>query len=179
MPCNPLPEAAIIADRRLTTSSNEASVKKEFKAQLTARGPGGAWTFLPIPFDVEKAFGTKARVPVAGTMNGFAFRNSLLPQGDGTHAMAVNKELQAGAKAAPGDVVRVSMAIDTAARTVTIPVELKDALATDKKAAAVFASLSPSHKKEFADWISEAKKAQTRLSRAEKSLGMIVAKKHR
>ena len=70
-------------------------MQQRFKAKLTSRGPGGAWTFLPIPFDVEKAFGSKARVSVAGTMNGCAFQNSLLPQGDGTHQMAVSKDLQA------------------------------------------------------------------------------------
>ena len=46
---------------------------KTFKTRLTSRGPGGAWTFLEIPFSVEREFGTKARVPVAGTMNGFGF----------------------------------------------------------------------------------------------------------
>jgi len=50
--------------------------------------PRGSWTFLEIPFSVETAFGSKGRVAVAVTMNGFAFQNSLLPQGDGTHAMA-------------------------------------------------------------------------------------------
>jgi hypothetical protein len=85
---------------------------KKFKARLASRGPGAAWTFLEIPFSVEKAFGSKARVPVAGTINGFAFRNSLLPQGDGTHAMAVSKALQAGANARAGDLVSVSLEVD-------------------------------------------------------------------
>jgi hypothetical protein len=49
---------------------------KQFKTRLTARGPGGAWTFLEIPFSVEKEFGSKARIAVAGTMNGFPFQNS-------------------------------------------------------------------------------------------------------
>ena len=78
---------------------------KSFKTRLIARGPGGAWTHLDIPFSVEKEFGTKARVPVAGTLNGFAFRTSLMPNGDGTHSMAVNKAMQAGAKAVAGDLV--------------------------------------------------------------------------
>jgi len=87
-------------------------MKKKFEARLTPRGAGGAWTFLPIPFDVHEAFGTKARVAVSGTMNGFAFRNSLLPQGDGTHSMAVGKDLQAGPKARAGDLVRVVLQKD-------------------------------------------------------------------
>lgn len=153
-------------------------MKKNFKAPLTARGPGGAWTFLAIPFNVEKVFGTKARVSVSGTMNGFAFRNSLMPQGDGTHAMAVNKELQAGARAGPGDVVSVSMQVDRSERVVEIPAELRDALAASRKAAAAFESLSYSHRKEFADWVADAKKEETRATRAKKSIAMIMAKEH-
>jgi hypothetical protein len=38
---------------------------KTSKARLTAHGPGGAWTFLKMPYSVEKEFGTKARVAVA------------------------------------------------------------------------------------------------------------------
>lgn len=80
-------------------------MRQEFEAKLMSKGPGGAWTYLPIPFDVREVFGTKSRVAVAGTMNGFAFRNSLMPEGDGTHSMMVGKELQTGAGARAGDSV--------------------------------------------------------------------------
>lgn len=152
--------------------------QQTFKARLVPRGPNGAWTFLTVPFDVEQVFGRKSRVPVAGTINGFAFRNSLMPEGDGTHAMMVGKELQAGAKARQGDVVQVVMNIDLAERVVVVPDELRDALAARAGATKAFEALSPSHRKEFADWVGSAKKPETRLSRAEKSLDMIAARKH-
>jgi hypothetical protein len=151
---------------------------KKFKARLTARGPGGAWTFLEIPFSVEKEFGTKARVAVAGTINGFAFQNSLMPNGDGTHSMMVSRALQTGAKAAPGDLVTVAIAVDRSERTVEVPVELKRALSTNKAAAAAFDSLSYSHRKEFAEWVATAKREETRVARAGKALPMVLAKKH-
>jgi hypothetical protein len=68
---------------------------KRFSAQLIGRGPNGAWTFLAVPFDVAATFGSRARVAVRGTINGAPFRNSLLPNGDGTHSMPVNKDLRA------------------------------------------------------------------------------------
>jgi hypothetical protein len=151
---------------------------QHFKARLIARGPGGAWTFLEIPFNVHDTFGSKARVSVTGTINGFAFRNSLLPQGDGTHAMAVNKTLQAGAKAAAGDLVSVSMDVDRSLRVVDVPVELTSALKSHPHAEAAFASLSYSHRKEFADWVADAKQNKTRVGRAEKSIALVLAKKH-
>jgi hypothetical protein len=152
-------------------------MKQQFKARLKAHGPGGAWTFLYIPFSVEKIFGSKARVSVAGTMNGFAFRNSLLPLGDGKHRMAVSKELQGGAKAAAGAMVTVSMDIDKSLRVVVVPVELEKAL-TNNKAAKAFKALSYSHRKEIADWVGGAKKAETRVRRAEKSIPFVLARKH-
>jgi hypothetical protein len=151
---------------------------KQFKTRLTSRGPGGAWTFLEIPFSVEKEFGSKARIAVAGTMNGFPFQNSLMPNGDGTHSMMVSRALQAGAKAAAGHLVSVSLAADRSERVVTIPPELKSLLSKNRDAATVFNTLSYSHRKEFADWIASAKREETRLSRAEKSIAMVIAKKH-
>ncbi len=151
---------------------------KTFKTRLTARGPGGAWTFLEIPFSVEKEFGTKARVAVTGTMNGFAFQNSLMPNGDGTHAMMVSKALQDGANAVAGDIVTVEIAVDRSERVVDVPPELKKALSTNKAAAAAFEALSYSHRKEYAEWITSAKRQETRVSRAEKSIAMVIAKQH-
>ncbi len=153
-------------------------MKKQFKARLKAHGPGGAWTFLYLPFSVEKAFGTRARVPIAGTMNGFAFRNSLLPLGDGTHRMAVSKVLQAGARAAAGKMVAVSMDIDRSERVVVVPVELKRALARNKAAAKAFGLWSYSRRKELADWVAGAKLPETRLRRAQKAIPHVLAKTH-
>jgi hypothetical protein len=153
-------------------------MKQQFKARLTAHGPGGAWTFLYVPFNVEKAFGSRARVSVAGTMNGFAFRNSLLPLGDGKHRMAVSRELQARAKAAAGKMVTVSMHVDKSERVVVVPVELKRALASNKAAAKAFAALSYSHRKEIADWVRGAKRLETRVRRAQKAIPHVLARTH-
>jgi hypothetical protein len=154
-------------------------MKKEFEVTLQGRGPGGAWTFLPIPFDVHEAFGSRGQVPVAGTVNGFPFRNSLMPQGDGSHAMMFSKELQAGAEAQAGDRVKVVLQRDEAPREVEVPAELGQALRGDKKAAAFFAGLTPSQRKEYADWVGSARQQATRDSRAAKALEFLAAGKKR
>ncbi len=145
-------------------------MEQEFDATLAAKGPGGAWTFLPIPFDVQAVFGTKARVAVAGTINGFPFRNSALPEGDGTHSMMVGKELQAGANAKAGDLVHVVMRRDDEERAVDVPEDFAAALVSHAKAGPFFASLTASQKKEYVDWIVSAKQAATRTGRIEKAL---------
>ncbi|MGH9562114.1 MAG: YdeI/OmpD-associated family protein [Terracidiphilus sp.] len=150
-------------------------MQQKFKAKLIAIGPGGAWTILRPPFNVAEIFGTKARVPVVGTMNGFAFRNSLMPEGDGNHRMMVGKELRAGAKAQAGDTVSVALQRDDKKREVEVPPELATALKKNKKAAVFFAALSPSCKAEYAAWIVGAKQAETKASRAAKAVEMLVA----
>jgi len=148
---------------------------KTFKSKLVSEGPGGAWTFMKIPFNVEKVWGTRARLSVKGTINGLAFRSSIFPMGNGTHSMMVNKQMQAGAKAKPGDTVKVVMAPDTTPRLVAVPSELKKAFARNKAAQAAFEKMPYSHKKEYVEYIVEAKQAETRARRVAKALPMMVA----
>ena len=144
----------------------------KFKAKLVSRGPGGAWTYLEIPFSIPEVFGRKGQVPVRATINGFTFRNSLMPR-QGVHILGTSKDVLAAAAAAPGDTVQVELALDDSLRTVAIPTDLDTALARVPIKAESFASLSYSHKKEYVDWIESAKKPETRASRIEKALAMI------
>jgi hypothetical protein len=148
-------------------------MEQRFTSELVGRGPKGAWVFLPIPFDVQTVFGSKARVAVAGTVNGAPFQNSLLPNGDGTHSMPVNKELLASANAKVGEAVEVVLSVDTAPRTVTPPDDLQSALVASEGMEQAFGQLSYSHQKELVDWIAGAKKPETRARRVEKSLEML------
>jgi Domain of unknown function (DUF1905)/Bacteriocin-protection, YdeI or OmpD-Associated len=145
-------------------------MKQTFKVRLTGRGPKGAWTFLPIPFDVEREFGSKARVPVTGTINKHPFRNSLMPEGDGTHSMMVNKMLKAAAQVSTGDLVAVVMDIDKAERKVELQGEFRKALKRAPAAKEFFEQLSYSRQREFTDWIADAKRPETKSARVAKSL---------
>ena len=147
--------------------------RQAFKAALVHPDVVGAWTFVRVPFNTEEAYGSKARVPVQGTVNGVAFRSSLMPDGEGGHFMVVNKSLQRAAHAGPGDTVEVVLDLDTALRRVEAPPDLSDALATDAAAQARFEAMPYSHQKEYVDWIESAKRAETRTGRIERALLMI------
>jgi hypothetical protein len=147
-------------------------VKRTFSVRLIGRGPGGSWAHMPIPFSVETTFGAKGRVAVRGTINGVAYRSSILPRGNGTHYMAVNQTMRAAAGAAIGDQVKVVMERDTAKRTVTVPPWLKKALAQSAQDK-TFNALSYSHRKELVDWIAQAKRPETRARRIEKCVTML------
>ena len=132
-------------------------------------------TGIRIPFNVEKEFGTRARVPVRGTINGFAFRSSVFPMGDGYHYMVVNKNVRAGAKAKGGETISVVMERDEEPRVITPPEDFARALKANKAASAAWDKLSYTHRKEYAQAIEEAKKPETRTRRIEKAIAMLSA----
>jgi hypothetical protein len=145
--------------------------KLKFTVNLEGRkGSSVAW--LNAPFDVEKVFGTRARVPVRGTINGFPFRTSLMPMG-GCHGMAVNKAMRDGAGVQAGDTVSIVMERDEGERTVTVPPLLKKELAKSKLAQANWKKLSFTHQKEVALSITGAKQEETRQRRLAKAIDIL------
>jgi hypothetical protein len=148
---------------------------KRFSAVLEKAGRGEA-TKISIPFDVERTFGTRARVPVRGTINGFAFRSSIFPM-RGCHLMAVNKEMREGAQSQAGDTVKVVMERDDEPRMVTPPPDLARALKANKEARAAWEKLSYTHRKEYAEAVAEAKRPETRTRRIEKAIAELTSGK--
>ena len=106
--------------------------KLRFKVKIEGREAGVVASITP-PIDVPEVFGTRARVPVRGSINGFPFRSSLMPMG-GCHRMPVNRTLREGAGVKPGDMVAVVMERDDQGRTVDAPVVLQKALGKNKAA---------------------------------------------
>jgi hypothetical protein len=145
--------------------------KLTFKVKLEGV-PGMEVAALRAPFDVMEVFGTRARVPVRGTINGFRYRSSLMPM-DGCHRMVVNREIREGAGVRAGDTVKVVMERDDAPRTVTPPALLKKELAKSKAARANWEKLSFTHKKEMARSTVEVKQEETRARRLAKVMDVL------
>lgn len=61
-------------------------------------------------------------------------------------------------------------------RPLVIPMELQDALTSNEKLNEAFQEMSLSHKREYCDYISEAKKPETRIKRVEKITPIIIGK---
>jgi len=129
---------------------------------------------MRVPFDVPTVWGTRARVPVRGTINGFPFRSSIAPMGGG-HMMVVNREMREGAGVKAGDVVTVVMEWDTAPREVTVPDDLAAALEGDEAEQAGWERASYTRRKEIVVALAEAKSAATRARRLAKALAELAA----
>lgn len=142
----------------------------EFEGRVAGRGPGLAWCFLDFPRAASEQLGTKARASVVVTINGASIRTPAFPMGDGRHQIIVNRAFRKEARIPPGDRVRVSVELDTRPRTVPIPADLRASLAKDTKAKLAFETLAPSHKKAYGDWVSGAKRPETRERRVRQTI---------
>ena len=140
---------------------------KSFQATLEPDGTNLKWVVIHVPLDVAKIWGTRGMLRVKGEINGFAFRTSLFPTGKGGHTLLINKRMQAGAKAAPGNIAQFRLQADTEERTVAVPAELKRILAEDRSFLRWFDRLNYSTRKYVADWVTDVKSGEARVRRAE------------
>src|ERR1700760_4570992 len=126
---------------------------------LVARGPAAAFV---LDDEQVAAVGEGAkRFPVVATVNGYEWRTSVSRM-RGEFMVGLNREVREGAGVQAGDAVTLEIALDTETRTVDVPPALAEALDRDPEAKATFEGLAFTHRKEFARWIEEAKRDETR-----------------
>ena len=107
-----------------------------------------------------------------GTVAGAAFRTPVAVYG-GRYYVGFNKQVRDRADIAIGDEVDVTLEFDDEPRSVEVPPLLAAALERDAEAQAAFERLSYTHRREYAEWISEAKREDTRIRRADKAVAML------
>lgn len=140
---------------------------RKFTATLEPVGDKLHWVIARVPFDIAKTWPERKGRRVQGEINGFAFRTSLFPEKGGkAHFLLVNKRMQAGAKAGPGDRVRVRLQPDLDESSLPLPVEFERALKGARGLRRWFERISPSIQKGFANHVAGAKSAETREKRA-------------
>lgn len=132
--------------------------------------PGGG-AYVRLPKDVAAWFPSRARV--TGTVNGVPYRSNLMPKGGGVLCLGVHKATREAAGVTYGDVVTVTIERDDAPREVVVPDELRLALDGDPAARAAFERLAPSHRREHANAVADAKRPETRARRVEKVLAAL------
>jgi hypothetical protein len=112
------------------------------------------------------------RFPVAATLNGYTWRTSVVRMG-GEFLLGLSREVRAAAGVQAGDTAQLRLELDTKPREVEVPEALEAALAADRTARAAYDRLAYTHRKEFARWIAEAKKDETRERRVAQALQML------
>ena len=141
-----------------------------FTTKLEPRGPAAA-----VVLDDERvaAIGEGAkRFPVRATVNGYSWRTTVTRM-HGENLLGLNRAVREAAGVVAGDTVEVQIQLDAAPREVEVPDALASALAENPEASGAFEALAFTHRQEFARWIAEAKREDTRQRRVAQALEML------
>lgn len=145
-------------------------MSQEFEARIEAGDRGGA--YVEIPDAVQEALGGAGRIPVRAFFDGLPYSGSIV-RSDGRMVLGVVREIREALRKGPGDSVLVSVELDEKERTVVVPVDLEEALAQAPAARDFFGTLSYTCRKEYVNWITEARKPETRERRIGGAIEML------
>ncbi|HEY3259637.1 MAG TPA: YdeI/OmpD-associated family protein [Pseudonocardiaceae bacterium] len=143
-------------------------VGQRFSADLQAGRGGGA--FVVVPEQVLMAMGGGRRFRVTGLLNGVRFDSSTMGMGDGRVCLGVHKATRAAAGVQIGDTVELEVERDERPRQLDLPDDLRAGLAADPGVAAAFDGLPFTHRREYVEWITGAKRVATRARRLAQTL---------
>lgn len=145
-------------------------MKRRFTVELERVGKTA--TMFRIPFDLTETFG-RARPPVKVTIRGHTWRTTPGVYG-GVGYIGVNRAVKAVTGIDAPDRVAVVMELDTEPRRVRLPNDLARALA-NAEAKDAFARLSFTHRREYVEWVRDAKRPETRRRRIEQTVERVRA----
>src|SRR5688572_17381937 len=153
------------------------SEKHTFKAVI--KNAGGGHAYVEVPFDVEAAFGSK-RPKVKAMIEGHPYRGTLVRRAEGPlwvgtecHIFPVLKDIREQIGKSFGDEVEIKLEADLEPRIVEIPLDLADIFEKESTARTFFDGLAHTHKKEYVNWITEAKRETTRRERIAKTIELL------
>lgn len=129
-------------------------------------------TFIEIPFDVEKEFGAK-RVKVKAKFDEANYRGSIVNMGQGCYMIGITKAIRNQIGKGAGDIISVEVEKDEEIRQVELPADFKNELDKNEEALKFYNGLSYSSKKKYYQWITSAKKEETRKKRITESISKL------
>jgi len=161
-----------------STSGKAASTKKHiFQAVLENPEKEADMAYVTIPFNVQEVYGTKGQVKVKATFDGHPYRGIIANMGSGCHIIGLRKDIRAAIDKKVGGIINVTIEKDLEERIVEVPEELKKLLSKNKGAQVFYDSLSFTNRKEYAVWISSAKKEETKEKRLKDALSKLMSRK--
>ena len=164
------------------TSYKSAKVAKIcFSARLSrpVAKKAVSWTFLTLPEAASAKLPSRGLMSVEGTLNGFPFRATLAPDGQGGHWLKLDRKMRLAAGAEAGDVVTLEIAPADEEPEPTVPADLRKALAAALKAREVWSDITPIARRDWIHWVVSAKQPETRARRIKNACSMLAAGKRR
>jgi len=146
--------------------------------RTTLESAGKTATGFVVPTEIVEQLNKGKRPPVLVTIGSHTYRNTVAVMG-GQFMIGVSAENRAATGVKAGDEIDVTLQLDTAVREVVVPDDFASALDAVPAARTTFDSLSFSHKRAHVDAIEQAKAAETRQRRIDKSVAMLAQGKAR
>ena len=143
-----------------------------FKAPILQPPEYPTASYVEFPWDIKETFG-KGRVKVKVWFDDVFYRGSLVKM-NGVAMLLMRKDVKAKVNKDYGDIVAVTVEEDLEERKVEVPALLKKAFKSEPKAKSFFQKLSYTHQKEYATWIKEAKREETKNRRVEKTIQLLL-----
>jgi hypothetical protein len=130
-------------------------------------------TGIHVPVAAVEALGGGRRPAVVATVNGYAYRATVMGYDPADPLMPFSAEHRAASGLKAGDAIEVELVLDTAPRGVEVPDDLAAALDAYPAAKAFFDGLSNSNKRVHTLSVEGAKTPETRARRVEKSVALL------
>jgi hypothetical protein len=139
-----------------------------------------SWTFLILPKNASAKLPSRGMTAIEGTINGVRLQAVLQPDGQKSHWLKVDRQLRKAAGADAGDVVSLEITPAAEEPEPEVPADLKKALAAAApKARALWSDITPVARRDWIQWITCAKQAETRARRIKNACSMLAAGKRR
>ncbi len=150
-----------------------------FNSTLYFTTKGVPMTVAFVPIDVEKTFGTKGKIDVKGTIDGFPIQRTLMPAGDGEHYLIINLATRKAIGKDDGDAVFIEIEPDDTYKNVEIPDFFLSELEENPIAKHEFDLTSPSNKRWYLAFLTDVKSLETQANRVLKALDMLMRNSRR
>ena len=148
----------------------------DFRAEVEQAGRTA--TGITVPDEVIEALGAGRRPSVLVTINGATFATTIGSMG-GQYKIPVSAERRTLTGVGPGDVVDVTLEVESGTRDVPVPADFAAALAARPVARMFFDGLAPGQRKAFVTPITGAKADDTRRRRIDQAVAALAEGKKR
>jgi hypothetical protein len=138
-----------------------------------------SWSFLILPNEASDKLPSRGMVSVEGTLNGLPIAVTLDPDGQGGHWLKLDRKLIGGAGAVAGDIVQLEITPVAEEPEPSVPSDLRKALAAAPKARLLWSDITPVARRDWIQWITSGKRAETRALRIDKACDMLAKGKRR
>lgn len=132
--------------------------------------------WIEFPYDLKETYGIGNLVPVVTTFDGHEYRGSIAKIGP-KPALLIRKDIFVKLGKKHGDPVNVVVKLDKSERTIEVPDYFEKELRKHPQVKDIFDKMAFSHKREYVQWITQAKQEETRLRRIKKAIQLIKEKK--